>query len=514
MRRPLILGLSASLRNARSKAGSASLKAEIAGLEDRPALDAFIQQQAAQHLEQFLEAGRRDGKPFDELYRNLQKTGGLRGLSNSEVCLVAALWAARQKGCEVAHVALADHFPATGETVDLDGLKAALRAADGIVLATPVYFGDRSSLAHRLIELIRADADLKTDLADKLYAGVAVGAKRNGGQETTLIYQMQDMINLGLLAVGNDSDTTSQYGGTAHAGDIGTIPKDGYGIETSLGTGRRIARVALELQMARDSRLADPLRLGVWMLQDRAGEAMGHLGPLFEGLGEGVDLKVQDLTDQRIRPCIACDICPTHVGPDEEYRCIIARRDDGLKQLHDSFLWPDVLMPTLYSPRDRAGLVSVYQEFMERTRYLRRGDYVFTDHLVVPLILEEVGAGENLAIRAMTSFIRHHTVMAKPLIGLVHEGRLINRDQLAADLAAALRQGRALTAGRLVSANLGARATQYNPVGYVLSAARDGEVESLTARERATRQRNQNLVAEASARLEEIDHARIGSGQS
>ena len=52
-----------------------------------------------------------------------------------------------------------------------------------------------------------------------------------------------DMLNLGLLTVGNDSETTSQYGGTGLAGDIGTMPQDDYGLETAMGTGRRIARM-------------------------------------------------------------------------------------------------------------------------------------------------------------------------------------------------------------------------------------------------------------------------------
>ena len=51
-------------------------------------------------------------------------------------------------------------------------------------------------------------------------------AKRNGGQETTLVYQLIDMINLNMLGVGNDSASTSQYGGTVVAGDVGTMAKE------------------------------------------------------------------------------------------------------------------------------------------------------------------------------------------------------------------------------------------------------------------------------------------------
>jgi multimeric flavodoxin WrbA len=512
MRKPHILGLSASLRNARSKSGSANLTAEVAAIASRADLDTYMDEQARIHLDQFVEAGRAEGRPFDEIYRALQRTGGLKGLSNSEVCLVAAMWAAREKGCSVEHVALADHFPADGSAVDIDALKAKLRASDGFLLSTPVYFGDRSSIAHKFIDMIRADSALQADLAGKLYAGLAVGAKRNGGQETTLIYQMLDLVNLGLLGVGNDSDTTSQYGGTAHAGDIGTIPKDEYGINTSLGTGRRIGRVAAEMSIGKDSRLADPLRLGIWILQDRSGEMAERAAPFLREL-QDVDLRAISLTGYRVRPCLACDICPIHVGPDAEYRCIIARREDGMKQLHEDLLWPDVLVPALYSPRDRTGLESVYQQFMERTRYLRRGDYVYTDRLVVPMVFEEVGANENLDIRVMTSFIRHHTVMAKPVVGLIHNGVLINAEDVRRDLAAAMAQGRRLVQGRLAAASMGAKATQYNPVGYVLSAAKDKEMSTLGARELATQARNEKTVAQARERLETVEPTSRAAGE-
>lgn len=504
MKAPRILGLSASLRNARSRAGSANLVKELEALGTRGDLDTYIADQAKIHLDHFISAGRAEGKPFDELYRALRRSGGLKGLSNSEVCLVAALWGAREKGAEIDHVALADHFPADGSEIDVDALKSRLRAADGFILSAPVYFGDRGSISQRFVEMIRSDPALRADLAGKLYGGCAVGAKRNGGQETTLIYQMMDMINLGLLAVGNDSDTTSQYGGTAHAGDVGTIPKDEYGINTSIGTGRRIGRVARVLATGAEAALADPLRIGLWVLQDRDDETVGRIGPFLDELGPEVEVRTVDILGHRIRPCIACDICPTHVGPDEEYRCIIGRRDDGMKQMHEELLWPDVLMPAVYSPRERKGLVSVYQQFMERTRYLRRGDYVYTDRLVAPLVLAEVGANEHMDIRLMTSFIRHHTVMHRPVVAWLHEGRILNPAEIRNALATAAIHGRTLVQGRLGAAHTHSAATEYNPVGYVLSQARDREAATMEAREQLAAEREARLRDKAAERLQPV----------
>ncbi|MDP6473529.1 MAG: NAD(P)H-dependent oxidoreductase [Alphaproteobacteria bacterium] len=499
MSKPIILGLSASLRAARSKAGAKNLAAEITALPSRERLDDFLGEQAKIHLDQFVEAGRKDGLPFDQIYRRLQKTEGLRGLSNSEITLAAALWGVCDQAGDINHIALSNHFRADGTVADLEALKQALIAADGILLSTPVYFGDRGSLSQRLIEMIRADDGLQKALAGKVYGGLAVGAKRNGGQETTLIYQMLDMLDIGLLGVGNDSDTTAQYGGTTHAGDIGTSPKDSYGINTSIGTGRRIARVAAELGAGKQAELSDLPRLGVWLLQDRGAEMAARLAPFLDSAN--ADVSLLNPVGRKIRPCIACDICPTHIGPDEEYRCIIGRRDDAMKDLHDSLLTPDILLPALFSPKRRDELVSVYQEFMERTRYLRRGDYVFTDRLVAPLIFAELGSGEHLDVRVMTSFIRHHTVMCRPITGWLKDGKLINAEDVEDGIARAVANGRRLTAGRLASSSLELTGTQYRPVGYVLAQAKDNEAQAMNAREEAVDMRRKRLAEEARRRL-------------
>jgi multimeric flavodoxin WrbA len=504
MRKPQILGLSASLRAARSRIGAHQLVEEVNRLGGRDDLDRFLAEQAKIHLDQFVAAGRAEGLAFDQLYRRLKEMDGTRGLSNSEVCLAAALWGAREMGADVDNISLSEHFPADGSVVDLDGLKVALRRADGILLSTPVYFGDRGSISQRFIEMIRADPDLCAALEAKVYAGLAVGAKRNGGQETTLIYAMLDMLGLGLLGVGNDSDTTAQYGGTAHAGDVGTMPKDEYGINTCIGTGRRIARVTAQLVSAQGAQLAERPMLDVWILQDRE-DALRHLiEPFCRELTNDSDVVIHGMLGDPIRPCIACDICPTHVGPDEEYRCIIRRRDDGVKRAHHDLLRPDIIVPAVLSTKNREGLVSVYQEFMERTRYLRRGDYVFTDRLVVPMVMAEVGAAEHLDIRMMTSFVRHHTVLEQPVVGWLHDDRLINPEDVRAGLARAVRHGASLTTGRLASVSLDNMATHYQPVGYVLAQAKDKERTTMEARENAIQERQRKLAERAALRLSAI----------
>jgi multimeric flavodoxin WrbA len=303
MNAPKLLGIAASLRNARWGAGNRHLVEALLALPDRPALEAFLTRESELHLENFVNAGRRDGKSFLEIYRNLSKSNGEVGLSNSEVALAAALWSAAREGADITHLSLAEYFTAGGDLRNGDRLRQQLLAADGILVSGPVYFGDRGSLAESLVDFIARDEGLRNALAGRLYGGIAVGAKRNGGQETTLIYQMIDMLGLGMLAVGNDSDTTAQYGGTGHAGDVGTMHKDKYGLDTSMGAGRRIAKVLSTLSGRH--RLADAPRVLFLILQDADGLALRETEALVARLGPRAQATIVDITTRSIKRCIA-----------------------------------------------------------------------------------------------------------------------------------------------------------------------------------------------------------------
>ena len=482
-----ILGISASLRNARRGKGNELLVEDLLKIPDQSALQAYLKEQSGIHLENFVQAGRQEKKPFNELYRNLSKLGGKRGLSNSETALAAALWAAAELDCEIRHISLSEYFKEdesrTG--VELDRLKQELREADGIILSGPVYFGDRGSLAQSLLSLMRSDTALARDLESKVYAGIAVGAKRNGGQETTLIYQLWDMLQSGLLGVGNDSETTSQYGGTGHAGDIGTMHEDSYGIETSLGTGRRIARVTQLMAAGRESVLNAKLNLAFWILQDRDHFAMEHIARWARQLPQdSVDVKIINIAEQNVYRCIACDICPTHVDVDESYRCIIKNKKDDISELHDDLIAADAIVPVYYGCLSRDGVLRNYQKFIERTRYLRRGDYVFSDALVAPLVIEELGSAENMQIRMLTSMLRHHTVAYAPITVYEQGGQFLNEEDAVARIMRFAEVAKVLSEGR-IQLNSSDVYLRYNPVGYVYSQKKEKEDETTDRRKRA-----------------------------
>mgnify|MGYP001223010606 FL=1 len=105
-----ILGISASLRNARKGSGNKILIDELKAINDEESLKEYLKNQAQIHLQQFVDAGRKEHLPFDEIYTNLKKNKGNVGLSNSEVALSAALWSANQLGSEIEHISLGEYF--------------------------------------------------------------------------------------------------------------------------------------------------------------------------------------------------------------------------------------------------------------------------------------------------------------------------------------------------------------------------------------------------------------------
>lgn len=500
-----VLGISASLRNARVSNGSRVLVEELSAIKTENELFDFLEQEAQSLLDLFKSAGRDEAIPFDQIYSYLGKHGGNSGLSNSEIALASALWSAIQLGAEVEYISLKD-FLARPSPERIKKLKEKLIEADGIILSTPVYFGDRSSLSQDLVELIRNDEKLKNQLAGKVYTGIAVGAKRNGGQETTLVYQLMDMINLGFLGVGNDSDTTSQYGGTGHAGDIGTMAKDKYGLETSMGAGRRLTRIATMLAKVENKKLIDKPKVVYLILQDKNNFARNYVKEICNRYQDDFDSTILDITEKKIFACIACDICPTHIDSDSVYRCIIKSENDDLEELHPYFLQADVIVPVAYSPQNRDGIQSNIQNFIERTRYIRRGDYVMSDILSVPLILEEIGAGENFHFRFTTFLVRHHTVLSKPMIAYFSNDKELNRDQIDDQIEKTIISSRNVTISRLVSNLEKVEKLKYKPVGYVLSAMKDLEDERLLKRSKMMEDRTRRLIEQAGTRIEDISN--------
>lgn len=94
---------------------------------------------------------------------------------------------------------------------DMAKVLGALEKADGIIVASPVYFGtvtaQLKSILDRTIPLRRQGFKLK----DKIGCAIAVGGARNGGQEKTIETIHAWMHIQGIIVVGD----SSHFGGIA-----------------------------------------------------------------------------------------------------------------------------------------------------------------------------------------------------------------------------------------------------------------------------------------------------------
>lgn len=474
-----VLGISSTLRSARRNSGLETLPKELSLIESEDDLNIYLSSQVRIHLSNFISAGRAEGKPFDQIYRSLRSLDGKKGLSNSEAALCAALWSAQRLGATISIASLAELFGKRHS--DLASFRSQLMSVDAIILASPVYFGDRGSLSQLLFDFIRSDSELLSKCKGKIYGGIAVGAKRNGGQETTLIYQLYDMINLGFLGVGNDSETTSQYGGTGVAGDVGTMASDSYGLQTICGLGRRVARVTNMLKYSCGFRLKRKPQVLFLKFNNPCkfiDDSLKNIAKLHDHLLDFVSLDVHELP---INSCLACDICPTHVDKDSVYRCIIKSDTDSMSTLHNYLLQADVIIPVLHEPVDSSDN-QFYQEFIERTRYLRRGDYVLGDTLTFPLVYEELGSQGILGLRAVTSMLRHHTVVSRPIKVCYQDQNILNLSSVLDNFSSIVDHATDLTKSRILALASSSDNLKYNPVGYVLSSEKDYEDQLLNVR--------------------------------
>jgi len=177
-------------------------------------------------------------------------SGSPRTEGNTTYALEYALDKAARLGAQTVFMTLADR-PLTpcnacftcrsGECVFDDGmaeLYRAMRAADGIILASPVYMGLVSGQTKVMMDrtvLFRASG--RFELSGKVGAGIACGGARNGGQELTLqcmhtYFLQQDMF------VTADGPPGSHSG----AAIVGKARDDAVGLSTVDSLVRRMVR--------------------------------------------------------------------------------------------------------------------------------------------------------------------------------------------------------------------------------------------------------------------------------
>lgn len=375
-------------------------------------------------------------------------------LSNTEILSAAAMMGALSHGAEVSYMSLKDLFkPMDAPVIDLrsmkegDGIAAltcldtlqlapglgerfqdAVQKADGVVLNTPVYFGDRSSVANKAMQL----TGLHKSLEGKVLGAASVGAKRNGGQETCNIYALLEALSQGALGVGN-GPPTSQYGGTAVGGHPGHVLDDEWGLATTYGVGRRVAQATevwtkgLEAQKAAPDA---PCRVTIIVTMDTAERELTsrlrHLADRAMAILPWADVRVHEVLDASIYRCLGCRDCPgdTDAAPP---RCVIKDPGEPLEILREQLRESDGLIVAGLNLKDAERIMYRYQVLIERTRFLRHNDFELMHLLVTPLVYNQVGAMSNPihTVKTITSYIRHNTILCRSVEILEHEGRIL-----------------------------------------------------------------------------------------
>jgi multimeric flavodoxin WrbA len=126
---------------------------------------------------------------------------------------------------------------------DVQSVLDAMLAADGLVIATPVYFGLPSDLFSKFVMRTRVLRHQDFRLANRPVGVMAIAARRSGGAETAILSTWLPFIRNGCLVVGN-GDATCQFGAYGWAGPRGHILSDEWGMEQGFQVAERVFTVA------------------------------------------------------------------------------------------------------------------------------------------------------------------------------------------------------------------------------------------------------------------------------
>ncbi|MCE5214167.1 MAG: flavodoxin family protein [Methanobacterium sp.] len=184
--------------------------------------------------------------------------GSPRKGSNTEVLIDKALKAAEELGVDTDVINLSkvdiepciacDICKSTGECAIYDDMRKIndeLQEAQGLIIGSPVYFGNVTSQLKIFMDRtrpLRADFKLKNVVA----GAISVGASRNGGQETTISAIHEYLLIQDAIIVG-DGAPMAHYGGTGVSGAALEAEHDEHGIVTAKNLGKRVAELTIRL---------------------------------------------------------------------------------------------------------------------------------------------------------------------------------------------------------------------------------------------------------------------------
>ena len=303
----------------------------------------------------------------DDIMNSIYEIGYEGKVSNSECLLLAAMWGAYKEGADVEIIYKDDPVP----------------DFDGVVLSSPVYFGDRSSGLYDFI--------LSTNLKGKAVGVVSSGAKRNGGQETTNIYALYDCLDKGSLITGN-GPPTAQYGGTGWGGNKTAIVNDDFGIKTSYGTGKHVCKLSRLVTSKEAERKSNILFLCMttdWTMIDEIKDLQKKF--------KNSNVEILDISKMKIKKCVGCPVCPNG-DLSKEYKCI---QQDDMKIIREYMIKADCIIYATGIHNE------IFQRFIERTRFIRRTHFELAER-VYSSFHKTYSITDILPLRVMTNMLRQN----------------------------------------------------------------------------------------------------------
>ncbi|MFA4965821.1 MAG: flavodoxin family protein [Thermoleophilia bacterium] len=130
---------------------------------------------------------------------------------------------------------------------DVQAILDAMVAADGLLIATPVYFGLPTDLFSKFIMRTRPLRHQDFKLANRPVGVLATAGRRSGGAETAILATWLPFVRNGCLVVGN-GDASCQFGAYGWAGPRGHILSDAWGLEQAAQTAERVFTLARVFQ--------------------------------------------------------------------------------------------------------------------------------------------------------------------------------------------------------------------------------------------------------------------------
>ena len=144
-----------------------------------------------------------------------------------------------------------------GQKDDMDEIYPLILEADGLLLASPVYFGRLSGLLANFVDRLRVFTEGKyyrRKLTDKVGGALAVSWFRSRGEEMTLLNINNALQRLGMFTFpGAPGVATSGGTGKFDPDDKLMVLKDEFGLESARRLARRMVEVIKIVKLGKEA---------------------------------------------------------------------------------------------------------------------------------------------------------------------------------------------------------------------------------------------------------------------